>query len=81
VHITGGGFGPGEAVRLEVDYVTTGLKVLSRPEANVASGHDPWYVNADGGGNFTSDWLVEEDSLNQTLLLTADGQSSGCMPR
>ena len=51
--------------------------MLSRPEANVASGHDPWYVNADGGGNFTSDWLVEEDSLNQTLLLTADGQSSG----
>ena len=78
VHITGSGFEPGETVRLEVDYKTTGLAVPFRPESqSFASGHDPWYVNADGGGNFTSDWLVEEDSLGQTLLLTADGQSSG----
>ena len=77
VHITGSGFGAGEEVRLEVDYVPTGQKAERPDFSHVASGHDPWYVTADGGGNFTSDWLVEEDSLNQTLRLTADGQSSG----
>jgi hypothetical protein len=78
VHITGGGFAPSENVQIVIDYQNTGLAVKSRPESqSLASGHGPWTITADGGGNFTADWLVEEDSLNQTLLLTADGQTSG----
>ena len=78
VHITGGGFAPGESVQIVIDYVTLAVAVKSRPESqSFSSGHGPFIVSADGGGNFTADWLVEEDSLGQTLLLTADGQKSG----
>ena len=78
VHITGGGFAPGENVQVVIDYVTTAFAVKFRSESqSFSSGHGPFIVTADGGGNFTADWLVEEDSLNQTLLLTADGQKSG----
>src|SRR5436190_9073954 len=72
VHITGSGFMAGETVRLQVvHYTPTEASLVAH------AGHDPWDVTADSNGAFTAEWLVQEDSLNQFLLLTADGQSSG----
>jgi hypothetical protein len=77
VEISGSGFLAGEQVQLQVQYKPTNSAVPFRSElANLASGHIPWYVTADGAGNIASEWLVEEDSAGQTLLLTADGVSS-----
>ena len=75
VQISGGGFLPGETVQLQVVHIektTTSVTSLADHQ-----GHDPWFVGADASGNVSSSWLVQEDSLNQTLLLTADGLSSG----
>jgi hypothetical protein len=68
VQISGSGFWPNESVRLEVDHVV--------PALVAHEGHDPWFVDADANGNFTAEWLVDEDSLNETLRLTADGVAS-----
>jgi hypothetical protein len=78
VQITGSGFYAGESVTLQITYVATSLKAPRTAFAAFdASGHDPWTVTADQNGNISSSWLVEIDSLGQTLLLTAIGQSSG----
>src|ERR1043166_2794234 len=61
VHITGAGFMGGENVQLRVVYVP-GEKPANRGELpeNVASGHDPWTISADGSGNITAEWRSEE---------------------
>jgi hypothetical protein len=69
--ITGTGFLPGETVRLRVVHVGP-----TPAEFTPHQGHDPWDVTADASGNVASSWLVDEDSLDQTLLLTADGLAS-----
>ncbi|MDM7921900.1 MAG: hypothetical protein QUS14_06335, partial [Pyrinomonadaceae bacterium] len=68
--ITGSGFLPGETVRLQVVHL--GPTESLTPH----QGHDPWDVVADGSGSVASSWLVDEDSLDQMLLLTADGLAS-----
>jgi len=75
VHISGSGFQPGEPVQLQITYVSTTKARTAR--ANVASGHDPWTVTADVLGNIAADWLVEQDSFQQTLFLSALGMHSG----
>jgi len=73
VYITGSGFAPGELVQLQVSYVSTGsAKSFRVASFTTASGHEPWSVTADDEGEFLASWLVEEDSLNQTIRLTAD---------
>ncbi|MGN6540529.1 MAG: hypothetical protein ACTHKY_06940, partial [Ginsengibacter sp.] len=73
VIITGTGWQPGETVTLQV---------LHEGETgdNATSGaHAPFTAVADANGNVTSQWIVplDEDELGATLLLTADGVSSG----
>jgi hypothetical protein len=72
VLITGSGFIPGETVTLQVTHVGEG-------DNSTSAAHAPWDVVADVDGNINSTWLVpqDEDELGATLLLTADGQSSG----
>ena len=72
VQITGSGFMADETVRLLVIHI-------ERTEASLVphAGHEPWDVTADKNGNFTAEWLVQEDSFGQLLLLTADGRTSG----
>jgi hypothetical protein len=72
VIITATGFWPNEQVRFEVDHITAGAKGSVQSEIADHQGHDPWYMMADSAGNVNTSWLVQEDSLNQTLLLTAD---------
>jgi len=73
VQISGAGFQPGETVTLQVTHVGATGDDLTSPA------HQPWTVTADANGNITSTWYVpvDEDELDATLLLTADGQSSG----
>lgn len=41
-------------------------------------GHSPWDVIADALGEFETYWLIpEDDNLDETLMVTAYGQSSG----
>jgi len=73
VLITGTGWQAGETVTLQV---------LHEGETgdNATSGaHAPFTAVADANGNVTSQWIVplDEDELGATLLLTADGVSSG----
>jgi uncharacterized repeat protein (TIGR01451 family) len=76
VQITGSGFAPNEPVTLQVVHIQpTTLQfssLLSSESAYDHAGHEPWQVLVGADGSFTSTWLVQEDSLNQTLLLTAD---------
>jgi hypothetical protein len=77
VHISGAGFQANETVQLQVQYNPELSSKFARQASNdYASGHEPWFVVADDSGNFSADWLVEEDSAGQRLLLTADGMSS-----
>src|SRR5436190_6706947 len=73
VIITGTGFQAGEIVTLQV------LHTLANGDNDTSPAHQPWTVTADSLGNISSTWLVplDEDELGATLLLTADGQSSG----
>ncbi|MBY0478720.1 MAG: immunoglobulin domain-containing protein, partial [Chitinophagaceae bacterium] len=67
--LTGAGFQAGESIRMQVVHA----------DGTPATGtdHDPWFVNADADGNFTTTWHVcEDDCLGSQLLATADGQSS-----
>src|SRR5690349_24858370 len=72
VIITGTGWQPGETVTLQVVHVDPTLD-------NSDPAHQPWTVTADASGNVSSSWYVpaDLDELGATLLLTADGQSSG----
>ncbi len=69
VQIAGSGFLANEIVHCEVDHVD-GL--------DTGAGHEHWEVTADGSGNFTTTWYVNpDDSIGASLLLTAEGQTSG----
>ncbi|HWQ33932.1 MAG TPA: hypothetical protein VNQ79_13865 [Blastocatellia bacterium] len=68
--ITGAGFGAVEIVTLQVTH-TDGT-------AEGGAGHDPWTVNTDASGNFTTSWYVSpDDSAGSVFLLTAKGGTSG----
>ena len=73
VIITGSGFQPGESVTLQVHHYD------ANGDNDTSPAHQPWTVTADANGNVSATWLVpaDEDELGATLLLTADGQSSG----
>ncbi len=73
-YITGSGFTPGETVSLQVLHVGEGDDLTSP-----TGSHLPWEVVADGNGNISSTWIVplDEDELGATLLLKADGLTSG----
>jgi hypothetical protein len=70
--ITGSGFQAGETVTLQVLHVGDG-------DNDVSGAHAPWDITADASGNIAAIWIVplDEDELGATLLLTADGKSSG----
>ncbi len=74
--ITGSGFQAGETVTLQVLHIDSGVDSLGTDPQY----HQPWTVEADVDGNFTTSWHVptmeEGDALGATLLLTADGQTS-----
>jgi len=71
--ITGTGFQPGESVRVQVvhwDYVPG--------DPITGADHEPWWVTADGTGEFVTTWHVcEDDCVGQLLIATADGEASG----
>ena len=77
VLITGSGFSPFEQVQLQVVHYDPAAGSAAFASLADHTGHDPWWVSADEFGNVSSSWLVDEDSLNDTLLLTADGLTSG----
>jgi hypothetical protein len=69
VVITGDGFWPGETIQVQVTH-QTGL--IS------GEGHLPWMVVADASGKFETFWIVPgDDNVNQVLVVTATGLSSG----
>lgn len=72
VIITGEGWFPGETVRLQVPHFL-GLGDNTRPV------HQPFTTVADSNGIVQSSWYIpeDEDELGATLLLTADGLTSG----
>jgi hypothetical protein len=72
VHITGGGWQPGESVKLQTVHQDV------NGDNDTSAAHQPWLINADSSGNINSFWVVptDEDELGATLKLTADGQSS-----
>jgi hypothetical protein len=72
VLINGTGWLAGETVTLKVIHVAEGDNDLS-------PAHQPFTTVADLNGNISSFWIVppDEDEVGATLLLTADGQTSG----
>ncbi|SHH04527.1 hypothetical protein SAMN05443549_1131, partial [Flavobacterium fluvii] len=74
VGITGTGWKPGETVTLEVSNLTN---------PNVDCGvynpgpHELWTTVADGNGNFTASWYVNDCELGAKLFLEAYGKESG----
>jgi hypothetical protein len=71
VYINGSGFQAGEIVRLRVIDMQDGTLNDTDPA------HQPFNVGTDSSGNLTATWIVDPDSINHTLMLTADGLSSG----
>jgi hypothetical protein len=68
--ISGSGFTAGESVVLQV------LHGDGTPDEG--EDHQPWAVEADASGSFTTTWHVcEDDCVDSTLVLTAVGQTSG----
>jgi hypothetical protein len=75
VQISGAGFAPNEPITLLIVHITPpGAAKSAGMETSLAdhAGHTPWQVTTDANGNFASSWLVQEDSLGQMLLITAD---------
>jgi len=70
--LTGSGFQAGETVTLQV------LHADHQPgDPITGEDHDPWQVTADENGGFVTTWHVcEDDCLGETLIATADGQTS-----
>ncbi len=66
---TGSGFTPGESVTISV------TKANGDPWFNSCITN--WVILADGSGNFTTNWYVCLESLDLTLIASAEGQSSG----
>jgi hypothetical protein len=67
--ISGAGFHPGEAVRLQILRIDVDDNDL--PE------HQPWQVRADDKGRIEAPWLVTIHEAGATLRLTAKGVASG----
>ncbi len=68
VIITGVGFMADEPVTVQVTQLDGFTPVT--PD------YDPWEVYANGFGNFETSWIVPEDAVGETLLVTATGQTS-----
>lgn len=69
VSISGAGFQPGEAVRLQVLQIST--------TDNGGNEHKPWQVAADAKGALSASWFVTSHEAGATLRLTAAGLISG----
>jgi hypothetical protein len=67
--ISGAGFQPGEAVRLQILRIDV--------DDNDCPEHQPWQVRADKRGQFDVPWLVTTHEAGATLQLTATGVASG----
>ncbi|MBK5284882.1 MAG: HYR domain-containing protein, partial [Bacteroidia bacterium] len=68
-YLTGTGFWANEIVAIEVNHAD------GTPDTGAE--HEPWYVTADGNGDFVTTWHVcEDDCLGALLRATATGQSS-----
>ena len=76
VQISGSGFAPNEQVTLLIVHIEEGASLFSASSESLTAydheGHEPWQVMVKEDGTFSSSWLVQEDSINQTLRLTAD---------
>ena len=69
VVITGMDFWSGETVEVRVTHLDG--------DTPATPDYDPWNVTANSYGNFETYWIVPEDALGDTLVVTATGQSSG----
>jgi hypothetical protein len=67
--LSGSSFVPTEHVTLQV--------VRADGTPTTGSAHIPWTVTASDRGRFVTSWLVCEDCVGSTLLVTAYGHSSG----
>jgi hypothetical protein len=67
--ISGSGFRPGEAVRLQIVRIDV--------DDNDCPEHQPWQVRADKTGRFEAPWFVSTHEAGATLRLTATGVTSG----
>ena len=68
VIIAGGGFWAGESVSIDITNMYN---------PGFGDNDEPWIVIADASGNIETYWIVPDDGVDQTYLLTADGLSSG----
>jgi hypothetical protein len=73
VTITGAGFQANETVTLQV------VHHLANGDNDTSAAHQPWAVLADANGNVNASWQVpfDQDEYGATLLLTANGVTSG----
>ncbi|MEW5923935.1 MAG: hypothetical protein AB1746_08115, partial [Candidatus Zixiibacteriota bacterium] len=69
VLITGTDFWANETVTVQVTHFDG-----NTPET---PSYDPWNVVANSYGIFEANWVVPEDALAETLVVTAEGQNSG----
>jgi len=67
--ISGAGFRPGEAVRLQILRIDV--------DDNDYAEHQPWQVRADEMGRIEAPWYVNTHEAGATLRLTATGVASG----
>jgi len=69
VIITGLDFAANEVVTVQVTFLNGNTPAT--PD------YDAWNVTANSFGNFETTWIVPEDAVSETLLVTAEGQTSG----
>ncbi len=69
VIITGIDFNTSETVTVRITHLDGGTPATSD--------YDPWDVIANSFGNFETIWVVPEDAVGETLLVTATGLTSG----
>jgi hypothetical protein len=67
--ISGAGFRPGEAVRLQILRIDV--------DDNDCPEHQPWQVRADKTGRIETPWFVSTHEAGATLRLNATGMASG----
>jgi hypothetical protein len=67
--ISGSGFRPGEAVRLQILRIDV--------DDNDYAEHQPWHIRADEMGRIEAPWFVNTHEAGATLRLTATGVASG----
>ncbi len=68
VIIKGNGFAPLEQISVEITNILN---------PGVGDSDGPWYVWADASGNFETHWIVPNEAVDQSFLLTAIGLTSG----